>query len=297
VARCRDGEPWTELALQRDLSYLASPALDGRAAASPGDTAARRFVVDRFRCLELTPGGDDGGYEQRVDIPAAAGDGATAVTANLIGYLEGTDDEVGSEIILVGAHLDHLGGGYLGANDNASGVAGLLALAHATAKQGAARRTIAFVTFAAEELGLLGSRHFLAHPPPSLPLDRIVQMINLDMIGSYASRKRVYAFGAFARRPASALLRKVDDNYRRIRVSIGGHSVRGDHQGFCQLAIPYVFFWTPDARCYHATCDTADRIDYPHLLDIASLAADLVRGLADTEVDLLAARHRHGCRR
>jgi Peptidase family M28 len=301
VPSCVDqGDPFDPAELEQHVAVLAAPELDGRAAGSAGDVAARQAVVETFRCLGLAAGGDDGQYEQRFVFTASSADAASGQvaeveTANVVGYLAGTDASVSAEIIVVGAHLDHLGGGLLGANDNASGVVAMLSVARALARRGAARRTVAFVAFGGEEQGLLGSQYWVQHPPAALPLDHVVQMINLDMVGSYSSRKRVYAFGAFAGMEATRLLRKLDDSVRHTRVAIGGHSVRGDQLGFCQQGIPYVFFWTPDAKCYHAACDTADRLDSSHMADITQLASALVQALADAKADLLKARQRIGC--
>jgi Peptidase family M28 len=279
-----DGAPYAIDDLRARVSLLAAPKLDGRAPGTDGDRAARAHIVERFRCLGLTAGGAGGSYEQPFDD-----------TANVIGLIPGSDPKVGAEIILVGAHHDHLGGGMLGANDNASGVAALLAVAQGVRRAGAPRRTIAFVTYGAEERGLVGSLHLVANPPPPLPLDKIVEVINLDMVGSHASANAVYAFGAFPKLPARAILAELARKYPKLNVPLGGHSVRGDHLGFCQQGIPYVFFWTPDRRCYHEKCDTADRLDYPRMADIAQLAGGLVQRLADTDVDLAAAKARAGC--
>lgn len=284
-----DGKPYTEAALRAHLGKLADPTLDGRAPGTDGDRAARAYIAQRFRCLGLSPGGKDGSFEQ----PFAHG---KAQTANVVAYRKGTDPRVGDEIVVVGAHHDHLGNGHLGANDNASGVAGVLAIAQAVAAADAPKRTIAFVTFGAEEAGLVGSQHFVANPPSVLPLDKVVQYVNLDMIGSHASRRVVYAFGAFAKLPSRAVLAKLDDSYPELVLGLGGHSVRGDQYGFCKAGIPYVFFWTPDARCYHETCDTVDRLDVPRMADIVALAGGLVGSLAATETDLAAARAKLGCR-
>jgi len=279
-----DGAPYGVDDLRARVTFLASPKLDGRVPGTDGDRATRAYLVERFRCLGLQPGGDRGTYEQAFDD-----------TANLIGYIPGNDPDVGSQIILVGAHHDHLGDGMLGANDNASGVAALLGVAQGVRRHGAPRRTIAFVTFGAEERGLVGSQHLVASPPAALPLDRIVEIINLDMVGSHASTNSVAAFGTFPRQPARAILAELGPKYPKLNVGLGGHSVRGDHLGFCQKGIPYVFFWTPDRRCYHQKCDTADRLDYPRMADIASLAGGLVQRLADTDVDLAASKARAGC--
>src|SRR5437763_937543 len=104
-------------ALRDRVARLASPALDGRATGTAGDAAARAYLVGEFHRLGLVPGVGDS-YEQ-----AFVADGRA--TANVVGYLQGTGDAAGGEIILVGAHHDHLGDGHLGANDNASGIAAL----------------------------------------------------------------------------------------------------------------------------------------------------------------------------
>lgn len=274
-----DGAPFDPDALRARVAELAAPALDGRATGEPGNAAARALLVARFRCLGLAPAGADGSYEQPFDANRDA-------TANVIGYVAGADPD--AEIILVGAHHDHLGDGHLGANDNASGVAALLAVAQAVRQGPPPRRTIAFALFGGEELGLLGSRHFAAHPPEALPLARIVYDVNLDMVGSYASTGAVYALGTFRGLPGTKLVRDLAP--RGLHVALGGRGEGSDHDAFCTAGIPYVFFWTPDRRCYHARCDTVEHLDVPHLAQIAALAGRLVTALADSPLDLAASR-------
>jgi peptidase M28-like protein len=282
-----DGEPYDPDALRARVAQLAAPALDGRAAGSPGDLAARSYLAERFRCIGLVAGGSDG-YAQ----PFTA-DGHP--TANLIGYLPGRDEAVARDIIVVAAHHDHLGDGHLGANDNASGVAALLAIAQAL-HRAPPRRGVAFIAFGGEEAGLVGSAYFAAHPPAALPLDRIVYDINLDMVGSYAQAGAVAAMGTFRGLPATPIVEALAGARRGLHVATGGRGVGSDHEAFCQAGIPYVFFWTPDRRCYHQRCDTTARLDTAHLAQIAELAGELVTRLADTPADLAASRARLGCR-
>lgn len=278
---CAGDAPFAADALRDTIATLAAPGLDGRAAGSDGDAAARRFLAGRFRCLGLTPAGDHG-FEQ----PFTTG-GVTS--ANLVGYLPGDDPD--GDIILVGAHHDHLGDGHLGANDNASGAAALLAIAQAVKQAGTPHRTVAFVLFGGEELGLRGSAYFAAHPPNALPLARIVYDVNLDMVGSYASRGAVYALGTFRGLPGTAIVRARTP--RGLHVALGGRGEGSDHEAFCTAGIPYVFLWTPDRRCYHQRCDTVDKLDLPHLAQIAQLAGDVVADLAASPLDL---RTRRRCR-
>ena len=272
--RCSDGRPFDTKALRDDIAYLASPDLDGRAPGSDGDRAARAYIAARFACLGLST------TEQKV------GD-----STNLIALVPGENPE---QIVVIGAHHDHLGKRHLGANDNASGVVALLAIAKAVAQRDAKpQRSIAFVAFADEERGEVGSEYFVAHPPDEIPLAHVVEYINLDMVGSYSSRGWVAAMGAFKKLPARTIIDAIA--HPKLDVAVGGRAERSDHEAFCKAGIPYVFFWTPDDRCYHATCDTVERIDFPHMAQIAALASDLAQRLADTRLDLAASREKLGC--
>ncbi|MBS1118764.1 MAG: peptidase [Deltaproteobacteria bacterium] len=282
-----DGKPYDEAVMRERITLLASKGLDGRAPGSDGDVTTRKFITERFDCLGLTKAGAS------FELPFTTGG---QHTANVVGYVKGSDATLGSEIVLVAAHHDHLGGGYLGANDNASGLVALLSIAQAVQQHAPRpRRTIVFAAFGAEEGGMLGSYEYAKTPPAALPLDKIMQVVNLDMVGSYSSRKLVAAMGAFKGFAARKLLDQLDRGFPKLNVSSGGRARGSDFEPFCKLGVPYVFFWTPDARCYHEKCDTADQVDYPHMVEISRLAGALTRELADTDVDLAAARKKLGC--
>jgi Zn-dependent M28 family amino/carboxypeptidase len=277
AATAHADNPYDPAALKAQVAVLADPALDGRAPGSEGDKAARAAITARFEALGLHP------IEQRFDAGRHA-------TANILATLPGSDPDAG--IIVVGAHHDHLGRHHLGANDNASGIAALLAIAdalHATTP----KRTIVFAAWGAEEAGELGSAYFVAHP--TIDLADVVEYINLDMVGSYRSRGLVAAMGTFAKLPARALLQAAMKRFPTLSVRLGGRAERSDHEAFCAQGIPYVFFWTPDTRCYHETCDTTANLDTAHLAQIAQLAGDLVAALGDTTTDLAASRTKLGC--
>ncbi len=277
------GAPYDRAVFRERLATLASVDNDGRAPGSPGDVAARKLVQEQLACLQLAP----------VSQAFTAQNGKP--TANLYARLPGTDPDVGDQIILVAAHHDHLGDGFLGANDNASGIVAMLGVAQDLAKRGARKRTIVFAAFGDEETGMTGSYYFAAHPPADVPLAKIVQVINLDMVGSHASRGFVAAMGTFKGFAATKLLGKLDDAYPKINVGLGGKARGSDFEPFCKLRIPYVFFWTPDAKCYHQKCDTPARIDEKAMVSIASLAGDLTREMADSDLDLAGMQQRLGC--
>ncbi len=284
-----DGAPYDEARIRERLAFLSSVERDGRAPGTAGDLAARALIAERFRCLGLHPAGSDASYEQ----PFSA---AGVTTANVLGYVQGNDPIVGSEIVVVGAHHDHLGNGLLGANDNASGVVSLLAIAQAIQQRELGpRRTILFATFGDEEDGMVGSYYFVAHPPAALPMDRVVQIVNLDMVGSHSSKGFVAAMGTFKKLAARKIMDDLAPKFPSIHVGLGGISRGSDFEPFCKLGIPYVFFWTPDVRCYHQTCDTIERIDFRHMVEITKLAGALTEQLADSELDLGGMRRRLGC--
>jgi Zn-dependent M28 family amino/carboxypeptidase len=260
-----------------DIDFLAKPELDGRVAGSDGDKAARDYIVKRMTDAGLT-------------VSEQAFNFGDTTTANVIGFIKGETDD----IIIVGAHYDHLGDGHLGVNDNASGVAGMLAIADRFAAT-KPHRTLAFIAFGGEEGGMMGSTFYVAHAPDALPMANVVEYINLDMIGSYKSKGWVAAMGTFAKLPARKAMNKLVKKYPKTHVALGGRAARSDHAPFCDAGIPYVFFWTPDARCYHETCDKTDKIDAVHMADIVSLAGDLVGELGESKTDLAASRKKFGC--
>ena len=85
------------------------------------------------------------------------------------------------------------------------------------------------------------------------------------------------------------------DKYKKLSVAIGGRARGSDYEPLCKKGVPYVFFWTPDAKCYHQACDTADKIDLPRMADITALAGELAWSLAQSDIDLSASRGELGC--
>ena len=181
------------------MAFLAADELHGRGSATRDEHIAALFAAAQFQALGLEPGGDNGSFVQRVALPSPLPasvqkqlsgfeNSPRTETWNAIGILRGSDSA--GEVVLLTAHLDHLGIGppnaagdsiYNGADDDASGTTAVLALAHAFAAGPRARRTLVFALFGSEELGGLGNAGFLAHPP--VPLASIVANLEFEMIG------------------------------------------------------------------------------------------------------------------
>jgi hypothetical protein len=207
---------------------------------------------------------------------------------NVIGYLPGETDEY--EIL--GAHYDHLGLGeqfslapslvgtvHPGADDNASGTAGVLELAHWFSKGPKHKRGILFMTFAGEELGLLGSSYYVNHP--ELPMDKAVAMINLDMIGRMRDDK-VYIGGAGSGTTFQDLLKDVGAHHP-VEMDISEKAGYGssDHTSFTTKQVPVLFFFSGLHADYHKPSDTWDKIDAPESAKLLGLIGDVMDHLAD----------------
>jgi len=206
---------------------------------------------------------------------------------NVVAYIPGESDEY----VILGAHYDHLGMGgpyslapgvtaiHPGADDNASGTAGVIELARWYGKQPKQKRGILFLNFAGEEMGLLGSAWYVAHP--ELPLDKAVAMINMDMIGRIRAGK-VFVGGTATGTGMRALLENVVPKYPlKIDFSEGPESSSSDHTSFIAGQVPSLFFFSGLHSDYHKPSDTADKIDAPdaaELLAMVSEVADDLRG-------------------
>jgi Peptidase family M28/PDZ domain/PA domain len=215
-----------------------------------------------------------------------------ATVNNVLAYLPGKTDEY----VIIGAHYDHLGRGnydslapsqigqiHPGADDNASGTAGVLELARVFAPlKGQLQRGILFASFAGEELGLLGSAHWVQQP--TLPLDHAVAMLNMDMIGRVKDDK-VYIGGVGTGSTLKSMLEQAQAKSDfKIEYSPGGYSA-SDHTSFVTKHIPVLFFFSGLHSDYHKPSDTWDKIN-------PQSAARLVDIVGNTGLQLASATDR-----
>lgn len=216
---------------------------------------------------------------------------------NVVAYLQGGD--LAHEIVLVGAHFDHIGaapGGQCrpvqrsdgrrdeicnGADDNGSGTAAIAEIAQAITAAGVKpRRTLVFASFSGEEIGLFGSDALADSPPQAAPFDRgrVVAMINLDMIGRLGDKG--LAIGGLSSSPTwTPLLRELGNRGMRILYD-RSVTTRSDHASFYGKKIPVLFFFTGVHADYHAPGDELAGIEPEGMRLIAQLAADIVVELA-----------------
>jgi hypothetical protein len=200
---------------------------------------------------------------------------------NVIGILPGRDPALADETVVVGAHYDHLGRErgvvHPGADDNASGTAVVTALARAFAAAGGTPRTLVFALFGAEELGLVGSGHYVRHP--ARPLARTVAMLNFDMVGRLGDRALSVGGVGSATGLDDLVARSAAATSVKVASSPSPYG-SSDHVRFYRAGVPVLFFHTGTHEDYHRPTDTADRIDAAGMARVAALGAALVEGLA-----------------
>ncbi len=217
-------------------------------------------------------------------------------TYNVMGMVEGSDPELKNEYIVVGAHYDHLGFGGMksgsrtpqetaihnGADDNASGVAGVIELAEKlNAEKPSLQRSVIFVAFGAEEMGLLGSKYFIDNCP--VEVDNIVAMINFDMIGRFDEKKNSIAIGGTGTsKETEKILEDVNNDRFELGLSPEGYGP-SDHAAFYAKDIPVFFISTGAHTDYHTPRDDAGKLNYEGQQAVLDFSAELVKEIANYE--------------
>ncbi len=219
--------------------------------------------------------------------------------ANVLGILEGTDPEASAEILGLGAHLDHLGTRedgtiYYGADDDASGVTALLAVAKAfTTNPRKPRRSILFMAFCGEEMGLIGSAWFTDHP--AVRLDRMVAELQMEMVGRREENLRtgekpednLNTLHLVGSRKLSGELHRICLEQNRAHIGFSFEFdeerlfSRSDQLNFARKNIPVVFFFAGFHPQNHTPRDTIDRIDFAKLVRVAKLVYAVAFEIAD----------------
>ncbi len=207
------------------------------------------------------------------------------VARNVIGFIPGSDPKLRSEVIVIGAHYDHLGFGevgslapepgdiHYGADDNASGTAAIMELARLLAQnRERLKRSVLVIAFSAEEEGLLGAAHFVQNP--TVPRENIVAMLNFDMVGRMTNN-RVSISGVGPTAEWESILKAANTENLNLQLSQSA-SGGSDHMPFMRAGIPILFFFTGMHPDYHRPSDTWDKINYEGQAQIVALAERVV---------------------
>lgn len=276
--------------LKAIVHRLASPEFLGRK--GPGAARASRYIADHFAKLKLQPAfGDD--YFQ--PIPWLATDEkhreGSVAGRNVGAVLPGSDPTLKDEWVLVSAHFDHLGMKddklFGGADDNASGTALLMELAEAFAlRKDRPKRTILFVAFDLEEVGLQGSTHFATKPPRDIKKCRAA--LTVDMVGRSMANvmdEYVFVLGTETAPQLRKLVEKTPtgDGLSAGRMGADIIGTRSDYGPFRDRKVPFLFFSTGQHPDYHRPSDTADKVEYEKLQRITRWVGKIAEGLANTD--------------
>ncbi len=294
----------------RLLGALAADSMEGRATGTAGSMRAARMIASALAEAGVDPGGDDG-FFQTVDgvrvqrrgregiVGRIAGPdgtfpvGEAVAERNVIGIVAGQDPELANQVIVVGAHYDHVGIGlpvdgdsiYNGADDDASGVVAVIEAARALAAGPAPRRTVVFVLFTGEEVGGLGSSWYLAHP--AFPLDRTVAQLQIEMIGrpdqNAGGAGTLWATG-FERSNVGELLAAEDVRVVADPYPDQNFFFRSDNVAFAMRGIPAHTLSSFNMHDdYHRPSDEVAGVDLDHLTAAVGAVIKSVRILADTD--------------
>ncbi|APA01012.1 M20/M25/M40 family metallo-hydrolase [Flavobacterium commune] len=282
--------------------YLSSDKMQGRFPGTKGNNEAAAYIRKYFQKYGLEK--FNGNYYQSFQLFVKEGinkmKSDTVTTQNVVGYIEGSDEKLKKEFIVIGAHYDHWGWGGIasgskkkdtmaihnGADDNASGVAALLCILEKVSKSKVkSKRSIIFVSFSGEEEGLLGSKYFVNHLP--IPKDAVKVMLNMDMVGRLNAENQIFMGGAGTFPDGVELMKNLAENSGLNPVIHAGGVGGSDHVSFYKSSISAVGFHTGGHPQYHTPEDDIELINfrggalvsqyiYNALISIANYAQPLV---------------------
>lgn len=267
--------------LAEQVGRLADPALEGRESGTQGGQAAGDYLADQYAKIHLRGGGDNSGFFQPFEPNYR----------NVLAMLQGSDPKLHDQVVVVSAHYDHIGYGgrglslgpygyvYPGADDNASGTAAVLELARAcTLLSEPPKRSILFINWDAEEKGLLGSKHWVAHP--TVPLNRVVAGLNLDMIGRLRD-SRMLVVGSRSGAGWRRLLSSHNDGDGLQMEFSWICKANADHYPLFENGIPVLLFHTGRHDDYHRMTDVAKLINSDGMTKITRMLFGVVNELAN----------------
>jgi hypothetical protein len=282
-------QPFDEARIRKHIKLLASDSLQGRGTGKEGERMAAAYLAGQFKQLKLKPLGANEAFLQAFPFKGGAhGEGEAGTAHNVVAYL----DNKAATTIIIGAHYDHLGMGdqgssldanpqdkiHNGADDNASGSAGVLELARyfATNKK-REKNNFLFILFSGEELGLLGSKYFTEHP--TLDLSKVNFMINMDMVGRLNPESKTVVVNGTGTSPVwEPLLKSLAANQLKINTDSSGIGP-SDHTSFYLKDIPVLHFFTGSHPDYHKPSDDWEKINYAGEVAVLNLIRQVIEKL------------------
>ncbi len=276
------------------IKVLSDDAMQGRQTGSEGEHMALEYIAKEFKALNLQPKGEANSYEQKFPFKGGVhGTGTEGMAHNVVAYL----DNKAEKTIIIGAHYDHLGMGengssldanpqgkiHNGADDNASGVAGVLELARYFSKNKITEKSnFLFICFSGEELGLYGSKYFTEHP--TVDLSKVNYMINMDMIGRLNPTTKSLSVSGSGTSPVWETTLKNMGTQLSIKTDSAGVGP-SDHTSFYLKNLPVLHFFTGSHSDYHKPTDDWDKINYAGEKEVLELIVAVIEKL-DNEPQL-----------
>ncbi len=278
--------------MKKDVSFLASDALEGREIGFKGEVEAATYLAKRFEAIGLIPKGTNG-YIQDFSVKpsnnphdeAKVGENgdSTIIGHNVVGYIDNGSDN----IVIIGAHFDHLGFGGIGslhkgekavhngADDNASGTASIIQIADLL-KNKNTNNNYLIIAFSGEEQGLWGSNYFSKNA--TIDMERVNYMLNLDMVGRLNEEKSLAINGVGTSPQWNKALEEIGDRgFKLIKKESGvGPS---DHTSFYLKDIPVLHFFTGQHVDYHKPSDDAEKLNYEGMAGIVQFIDALISSL------------------
>ena len=289
---CQEKKVDSLVVLKSDIKYLASDSLEGRESGTEGERLAAEYISERMRAIGLSEKGE-AGFLQTFDYAPKANpheeklDSAKSIqVSNVLGMI----DNGAKKTVIIGAHYDHLGHGisgslyaekdgaiHNGADDNASGVTLMLALAEELKNSKTANKSnYLFMAFSGEEMGLLGSNYYCKNP--TINLDEVQYMLNFDMVGRLDTSKGLAINGVGTNPNWTNELENA--NWDNLSFIYGESGVGpSDHTSFYLQDIPVLHFFTGQHEDYHKPSDDVEKINYNGIQMIKALIARLAEQL------------------
>lgn len=281
--------------------YLSSDKMQGRFPGTKGNNDAAAYIEKYFKKYGLKKFNDS--YYQSFSLFVKEGlnkvKSDSVKTQNVVGYIEGSDENLKNEYIVIGAHYDHWGWGgqasgskkkdvvaiHNGADDNASGVSALLCILEELSKAKVKpKRSIIFISFSGEEEGLLGSKYFVSHLPVEKTAVKV--MLNMDMVGRLNAEKQIYMGGAGTFPDGVELMKKLGENSGLNPVIHAGEVGGSDHVSFYKSGISVIGFHTGGHPQYHTPEDDVDLINIDGGALVAKYIYNALTSIANYEQKL-----------
>ena len=279
-------KPAFDIQLEIDLVYLASDYLEGRETGTQGERKAAEYLAHRFAEIGAEPAGTKG-FFQPFDFKYKPNPHAEETInkkgTNVVAYL----DKGAKTTVVIGAHYDHLGMGHFGsrhtgepaihngADDNASGVAAMLWLAEELSGQKKAKNNYLFIGFSGEELGLYGSKYFVANP--TIDLSTVNYMLNMDMVGRLQESGVLSVNGTGTSPAWNEVLDAAESGQSTIIVKKGEGGIGpSDHTSFYLKNIPVLHFFSGQHNDYHKPIDDSEFINFAGMQQISEFIIAII---------------------